>query len=147
MPSQHGTVEERLRRQSELNAETGCIEWTGRVGHKGYAQIRVGDRRPVAHRVAWELERGPIPEGMVIDHLCRNRRCINVDHLEVVTPQENTLRGNTRAAYFVGRETCEHGHPWTPENTYKRKAGGRECKACNLIRGKAAREARRAKSA
>src|SRR5690349_20028702 len=74
----------------------GCIEWTGTRNTKGYGRIArggVNGRFLMAHRVAYELARGPIPEGLQLDHLCRNRLCCNPDHLEPVTRQENVARG------------------------------------------------------
>src|SRR5690606_27089460 len=67
---------------------------------------------------------GPIPAGLVIDHLCGNTSCCNPEHLEAVTNAENMRRRAKRSA------TCASGHPWTPENTYIRPNGRRDCRAC-----------------
>jgi len=73
---------------------SGCWEWTASVNSKGYAQIRVAGRKVLFHRLMYERHRGPIPLGLTIDHLCRNRICGNPAHLEVTTIQENVRRGN-----------------------------------------------------
>lgn len=85
-------------------AESGCWEWTGALIASGYGSIRVNDRGLVAHRFAWELLRGPIPDGLQVDHLCMNRKCCNPDHLEPVTQAENLRRArqHRRAALLTG---------------------------------------------
>ncbi len=76
--------------------ESGCIEWTGVMDRHGYGTLDMPDRtKKLAHRLAYELQVGPIPDGLVIDHLCRNRRCVNVAHMEPVTRAENSLRGES----------------------------------------------------
>jgi hypothetical protein len=90
------TVRQRLYARLELDEATGCLLWTGYVGKSGYAQIGVNGRQRLIHRVAWELDNGPIPDGLVIDHVyergCRYRHCANVVHLEPVTQALNIRR-------------------------------------------------------
>lgn len=85
------TFAERLLSRYEVTPD-GCWRWTGTLTHGGYGQIARHGRNVTAHRAMWEHLRGPIPEGLVIDHLCLNRRCVNPDHLEVVTYSVNNFR-------------------------------------------------------
>lgn len=85
-----------------------------------------------AHRVAFELIRGCIPNGLVLDHLCRNRGCVNPDHLEPVTFRENIMRGVGYTAQQARKTHCRHGHEFTVENTYVWR-GGRICRTCRRI--------------
>jgi hypothetical protein len=103
-----------------------CWEWGGYRNPKGYGIVGRTGRTMMAHRVAYEATVGPIPEGMQIDHICRNRPCVNPSHLEVVTPGENTRRG-----WIVNRTpACPKGHIYTPETTYIGRRGERYCKIC-----------------
>ena len=70
-----------------------CWIWTGRNNRNGYGRVSWGGKEPVAHRLIWELHIGPIPPKHLLDHLCRNRNCVNPHHMEPVTVQVNTLRG------------------------------------------------------
>lgn len=97
-----------------------CWLWQGSFYPDGYGR----HSSSTAHRAVWILMRGAIPIGMTVDHVCRNRACVNPDHMELVTPRENTRRG------FVARQSCRHGHPYTPENT-RLRGGTRECRACD----------------
>lgn len=113
--------------------ETGCIEWTGALTSTGYGSFYAapGEYIP-AHRWAYTQSKGEIPKGMQLDHLCRNRSCVNPDHLEPVTVRENLLRGNTVTARNRAVTHCPAGHEYTPENTYVAPGspGNRHCKTC-----------------
>ncbi|AWJ93400.1 HNH endonuclease (plasmid) [Azospirillum baldaniorum] len=126
-------LSQRFAEKVSVNPITGCHDWTGCIS-SGYGQISSEDSKPVlAHRVAYEMAYGPIPEGLHIDHLCRNRRCVNPEHLEAVTVLENTLRGAlgivTRAKASL-QTHCKRGHPFSPENTGIDHRGHRFCRAC-----------------
>lgn len=115
---------------SKVKKTEGCWTWTASIGSGGYGQMRLGTKTVRAHRLAYELVVGPIPEGLVIDHLCRNRACVRPDHLEPVTARENTLRGETLAAANVLKTHCAKGHEYTEANTVKQGDGKRRCREC-----------------
>lgn len=91
-------------------SESGCWLWTKKIDSYGYGTIQSKWKRKKAHRVAYEFYRGPIPEGMKIDHLCRVRCCVNPWHLEPVTDKENVLRGVGISAAYARRTHCKNGH-------------------------------------
>ena len=109
---------------------TPCLPWVAFVGPRGYGQFRSGGRAFLAHRFAYELWVGPIPDGLVLDHLCRVRHCVNHDHLEPVTQKENTLRGIGFVAVNAVKEVCpkcgEDFTPYTDPSGYTR----RKCLPC-----------------
>jgi hypothetical protein len=106
-----------------------CWLWSGRVDGFGYGHFKNQKRSLKAHRVAWTLKRGPIPAGMTLDHLCRNPRCVNPMHLEIVTNKENILRGTSPTAVNALKTHCKRGHELTPENIWTSR-GKRACKQC-----------------
>lgn len=114
--------------------------WTGSKMVNGYGKIGVGGKYggwKLAHRIAWELYRGPIPEGLTIDHLCRIRHCVNPQHLEPVTNAENLRRGNgppRGKRPWMRKSHCKYGHAFTAENTRVEKDGSRRCRACQRRR-------------
>mgnify|MGYP001009386135 CR=1 FL=1 len=109
--------------------DNGCLEFTGSRGF-GYGRIKIDGVVHGAHRVMYTAFVGPIPGGLQIDHLCRNRACVNPAHLEAVTSSENKRRGSSPAAINARKTRCNHGHLYTPENTYVTKLGSRACRTC-----------------
>ena len=132
----------RFHAKVEIDHATECWEWRGgsRAGSRGeyggFSMVALGHPSIQAHRAAWMLLRGPIPEGLSIDHLCKNTNCVNPEHMEPVTLAENTRRAHG------GRTHCKHGHEFTEANTYTwSKTGRRTCRACHR-RHEAERRAR-----
>jgi hypothetical protein len=119
-----------------INDETGCWEWQGFKNERGYGSITVDGKSKRTHKHFYETLVGPIPTGMVLDHLCRNRGCVNPDHLEVVTNKENILRGQGLAAKNAKKTHCPQGHEYTFENTYRQSNNGRQCIMCRNLRRK-----------
>ena len=122
----------------EIDAKSGCWIWTGakrggspREGH--YGGLSVGGKQMYAHRYVYELLVGPIPHGLVVDHLCRVRRCVNPAHIEPVTERENLIRGNGVSGINSRRTHCAQGHEFTPENTHIDPRGHRRCRTCNRV--------------
>ena len=113
---------------------TNCIESKKGITNNGYSRIRVNDKNIQAHRWAWELVNGQIPDEFVIDHICRNRKCVLPEHLRMVTQQENIMAGLHN---IDNRSHCNQGHPFVKENIMIRKSGKRECAECNRIRARA----------
>lgn len=116
----------------EIDA-AGCWLWTGSLDRHGYGSFGVRRHTTRAHRYAYELLVGPIPEGLVIDHLCRVRRCVNPAHLEPVTIAVNLARSGALEAsrqWALARTHCRHGHEFTPENTFTNVRGARVCLTC-----------------
>lgn len=125
-----GSLEVRLKQRLVRDPKTGCDEWMGYL-LRGYARIKREDGTAAfAHRVAYEMAKGPIPAGLKIDHLCRNTRCCNPDHLEAVTDRENILRGDGVAALASRRTHCPQEHPYSGENLHLTPRGHRVCRTC-----------------
>lgn len=108
--------------------EGGCVDWTAGTVGNGYGQFWDG-RLVLAHRWAYEYFKGPIQDGLQLDHLCRNRHCVNPAHLEPVTGRENILRGET-GKNNSDKTHCPQGHHYTGDNLYVNPAGSRVCRTC-----------------
>lgn len=121
-------------------AASGCWLWTGTINRRGYGAISVRGETKMAHRVVYEREVGPIPAGMQIDHLCRNKACVNPAHLEPVTGSENCLRaapfhpGSVRKPVRKPKTHCKRGHEYAGANIYLYRNGRRQCLTCEKMR-------------
>jgi hypothetical protein len=116
---------------SKVEKTDTCWLWTGAL-RRGYGDFSIGDHDMRAHRFAYETFRGPIPDGLVIDHLCRVRNCVNPDHLEPVTDAENRRRG---ANSYLGVKThCPAGHPMTPDNMGMKSSRTGPYRFCRICR-------------
>lgn len=130
--------EERFWSHVERRGPEECWPWTGAQDGHGYGCMMMGrrgiNRRVVkAYRVAYELLIGKVPEGLQLDHLCRNPICVNPKHLEPVTSKENTMRGNNQTVRQSQQTHCLRGHFLSKEHYYR---GKRQCRPCVLLRSK-----------
>lgn len=135
------SASERFWSKVDMRGEDECWPWEAYVNDGGYGTFSLTWRESPkrAHRVAYELLIGPIPDGLVLDHLCRNRRCVNPGHLEPVTHAENNRRGistEARRRRNAEQTHCKRGHEFTPENTYRPPVGYRVCRTCRRDRAR-----------
>lgn len=137
-PRRRRPLSERMESLSIPEPNSGCFLWLGRFNRDGYGIIMIRNASTRAHRVAYELEYGPIPVGLQLDHLCRIRSCVNPRHLEAVTHRENCLRGISPVGQNARATSCHRGHPFDEANTRRevRKSGlmSRKCRACQRDR-------------
>ncbi len=141
------TLEERMR-AGFVVSENGCWQWI-KCKSRGYGRILVKRENCRAYRVAYELWRGPIPKGMYIDHMCRNRACVNPYHLRIVTLLQNVMENSLSAGALNQAKThCPQGHPYSGSNLrlWKDKKGRtmRICKECDNARHRVAYREQRA---
>lgn len=127
-----------------------CWEWTAARYGNGYGGFRINSPRAIvyAHRVSYVIHKGLIPNGLVIDHLCRNRKCVNPNHLEAVTDHVNIVVRGTGLSAMESRQThCKNGHPLSGDNLNQAmlKQGYRDCRTCRNAWARAYKAAKKAK--
>jgi len=136
---------DRLERNAS-RIDNGCLVWTGALDQDGYGKLTIprdgedwtnGLMTVRPHRLAWELAHGPIAAGVTLDHLCRNRACIELTHLEPVSNKENIMRGEGQPAINARKTHCASGHLLGGDNLYLSPEGYRYCRTC---RRRASRE-------
>jgi hypothetical protein len=146
-PRSRRSLEERFRAKFEQGAPDECWLWTGALKDTGYAALSRGGQGEgivYAHRLAVEFDGREIPEGMVIDHLCRVRHCVNPAHLEVVTQQVNIRRGEAPSILTARTGICKRGHV-IGDDYEERGNGKRACRKCIRITNREATKRYRAK--
>ena len=118
---------ERFMEKVSPEPNSGCWLWTSAVNQKGYGRFNLNSIARKAHRISYEIHKGPIPTGLQIDHICRVTCCVNPDHLEAVTCEENVRRSVLRGPV---KTHCPKGHPYSGDNLYPNPNGRRACRTC-----------------
>jgi len=119
--------------ESKIIKTGNCWEWTGYIKSNGYGQLTQNGKTVLSHRVIYELYKGEIPHGLDLDHLCRNRKCVNPNHLEPVTRKENLMRGVGLTSQNLKKTHCPKGHEYNGVNLYRDTKNFRRCRECNRI--------------
>lgn len=128
----------------KVRVEGDCWVWTGAKANRGYSEWRPGgrgDNRWRVHRLVYTMMIDDIPEGLTLDHLCMVKLCVNPYHMDPTPIPVNQAR------WVASRKTCRNGHAFTPENTYVRTSGRRECRLCKQIGERRRKQERRARQA
>lgn len=122
---------ERFNKHWIPEPNSGCWLWTASLNRRGYAQFNSTGDMVEAHRFIYRMTYGEVPKGLVLDHKCNVRSCVNPDHLKPSTQRDNILRGNGMSARNARKTHCFRGHEFTEDNIYWSKEG-RRCRLCNL---------------
>lgn len=150
-PSRRQDARARFDSSHFLDAHSGCWIWAkalrgSKNGRGQYGGFWMDGKTHLAHIVSWEFVHGSVPEGLQLDHLCRNQRCVNPDHLEPVTALVNQHRQMTANGVLAARSACSQGHEFTEANTYRlpSRPGTRRCKTCRRAVQSESRQRKRA---
>lgn len=137
MDDYHKQAKKRLLSKIKIDTKTLCWNWIGYISKNGYGKIAYNQSTYTgfeAHRLSYILFKGKLNSTLQLDHLCRNRSCVNPDHLEEVTKKENIMRGIGIGVRNKAKTHCPQGHEYTPENTRISPAnGGRCCNKCQRL--------------
>ncbi len=122
---------ERFMAKVKISESNDCWNWDAYVDPDGYGRFVLNGRTFRAHRASYVLFIGPIPDGLEIDHLCRNRGCVNPSHIEAVSRRTNWLRSQSPSAINLSKTHCINGHAFDTANTRTGRNGMRYCRRCN----------------
>jgi len=125
---------------SKVEFTPSCWNWVGTKYYNGYGDFSIRLNRFLAHRFVYELLVGKIPDGLTIDHLCKNTLCVNPNHLDVVPIKENLRRGNSASALNAVKTHCPQGHEYTEKNTHMDSKGKRHCRICAAFQARERRK-------
>ena len=126
------------RFERHVEKVAGCWLWRGTLTRDGYGRMNLNQRIYLAHRVAYTVAYGRIPDGRELDHLCRTHACVRPEHLEAVTRAQHNPRGMSPSALNGRKTQCRNGHALSVENTYVPPTGGRTCRICKREKENAA---------
>lgn len=138
MPARYMDPKERF--WAKVAKGRDCWEWNGTITPSGYGHFYFEGRNHPAHRISYSWENGAIPDGLVVDHICRNKRCVRPTHLRAVTQRQNLLHGPTIIVAELSKTECVHGHPLSGDNLRLDRHGWRICRACERRRWTAKNE-------
>jgi len=122
---------ERIEANCVHEPNSGCWLWTACVSDNGYGKTTHRGRQQYAHRASYMEHVGEIPDGLVLDHLCRTRCCVNPAHLEAVTQRVNLLRGETTSSRHAAKTHCPQGHSYQEHGYVSGATTSRRCRACS----------------